>query len=262
MNKTATILLLAVCLTALAACDLGLWTERENADGSTVSVERYDRLESRYLTTGDFSALQTMSTTYPMETRTLIENVLELGTVDEADINSRLLKYYQDTTLQAIIAEAATQYAVMDDINEQFRHALRRLEHDLPGLPTPEIYAQIGALNQSVIIGDGTIGICLDKYLGADFAIYRRFYPPSQRATMSREHIVPDCLAFYILSLYPLHGFEIAAQRERDRHIGHIQWLVNRAVGRRAFDTPYARRTAAYMRRHPEADIRRLLREE
>lgn len=40
-----------------------------------MKVERYDRLESRYVITGDFSALQQMNTEYPIETRTLVEDV-------------------------------------------------------------------------------------------------------------------------------------------------------------------------------------------
>ena len=48
-----------------------------------VVVDRYDRIQSLYLTTGDFSALQQMNTVYPMQTRTLIEDVLRIGKVDD-----------------------------------------------------------------------------------------------------------------------------------------------------------------------------------
>ena len=44
-----------------------------NADSDAgFAVERDDRVQSLYLTTGDFSALQQMSTNYPIQTRTLI----------------------------------------------------------------------------------------------------------------------------------------------------------------------------------------------
>lgn len=244
---------------ALASCQVGLWGDDHSGDRVEVTVERYDRLQCRYLTTGDFSALQSMNTTYPMETRTLVENVLALGNVDEPDINNRMLRFYQDTTLQAIIAEAATQYASMRDINDEFSRAFQRLRHDLPSLPVPVIYAQIGALTQSVIIGDGTIGICLDKYLGADYPAYRRFYHKSQLPSMTREYIVPDCLTFYLLSLYPLHGFETVSQAARDTHMGRIEWVVNRAVGRRLYDSPSVRKAAHYMHSHPETSVEQLL---
>ena len=59
-------------------------------------MQRYDRLESRYLTTGDYSALQQMNTDYPTETRTLIEKVLQLGTIEDSEIHHRFLHYYQN----------------------------------------------------------------------------------------------------------------------------------------------------------------------
>ena len=60
--------------------------EDDTANG--VEVKRYDRLQARYLTTGDFSALQQMNTNYPMETRTLVEDVLQLGEVNDPEINT------------------------------------------------------------------------------------------------------------------------------------------------------------------------------
>jgi hypothetical protein len=96
-------------------CEWQLKTSGEE-DG-TVVVDRYDRIQSLYLTTGDFSALQQMNTVYPMQTRTLIEDVLRIGKVNEPEINNTFLHFYQDTTLQALINETQQQYASMDDIN-------------------------------------------------------------------------------------------------------------------------------------------------
>ena len=86
---------------------MNLWPDTDVAD--EVRIERYDRVQSRFLTTGDYSALQQMNTLYPMETRTLIENMLEIGNVDQEDINERLLKFYQDPTLQNIISDGRYQ---------------------------------------------------------------------------------------------------------------------------------------------------------
>ena len=71
------------------SCEWKLKPLSEKEEGKVFAVQRYDRLESLYLTTGDFSALQQMETDYPMETRTLIENVLKLGVIDDHEINNR-----------------------------------------------------------------------------------------------------------------------------------------------------------------------------
>ena len=141
-----------------------------------IKVQRYDRLESRYLTTGDFSALQQMNTDYPIETRTLIEKVLQLGVIEDFEIHKKFLRYYQDSTLQMLISDAEAEYANMSDINKKFCKVFHQLKEWLPGLPKPQVYAQIGSLDQSIIIGEEMIGISLDKYMGEDYPLYKKYY--------------------------------------------------------------------------------------
>ena len=115
-------------LTLLAGCEIKIKPNSDDGDGGQpVEVQRYDRLESRYLTTGDFSALQQMNIDYPMETRTLVEDVLQLGEVNDPDINNKFLRFYQDTVLQTLIADVEVQYASMNDVNKQFRNAFKQL---------------------------------------------------------------------------------------------------------------------------------------
>ena len=39
----------------------------------------------------------------------------------------------------------------------------------------PEVYTQVGAFDQSIIVANDMLGISLDKYLGADYPLYRKF---------------------------------------------------------------------------------------
>lgn len=238
------------------------WQFMSSDDDETIAVDRYDRIQSLYLTTGDFSALQQMNTVYPMQTRTLIEDVLRIGKVDDMQINARFLRFYQDSTLQTLIAEAEQQYANMDDINKELTNAFRYLKANIAELEIPEIYAQIGSLDQSVIVGNNSIGICLDKYLGSDYPLYQKpqyGYSKNQLQLMSREYIVPDCVGFYLLSMYPLPVDRVLSQLERDIHIGKIQWVVNRAVGRPVFRSKYTQMTARYMIQNKNVTIDQLL---
>lgn len=260
MKKICILLLALLALTT--ACEIKIKPNEEFAgDINGAVVRRYDRLQSRYLTTGDFSALQQMNTEYPMETRTLIEDVLQLGEVNDPEINSKFLKFYQDTTLQSIIADAEAQYANMGDINKQFAQAFKNLEKLLPGIAIPEVYTQIGALNQSIVIGNNSIGISLDKYLGANYQPYKKFYNEQQRSMMSREYIVTDALNFYILSLYPLKQYYNSSQDARDLHMGRVMWLVNKATGKELLKTRYSEKVEAYMKAHPKAKAIDLLKE-
>lgn len=67
----------------------------------------------------------------------------------------------------------------------------------------PMIYTQISAFNESIVLSDSVLGISLDKYMGEDYPLYKRFYYNYQRRTMRPDRIVPDCLVFYLMSQYP-----------------------------------------------------------
>ena len=253
-----TILMAVYCV----ACDFKLKSNEEVEASQLLKVQRYDRLQSRYLTTGDFSALQQMNTDYPIETRTLLEDMLQLGEVNDAQINARFLNFYQDSLLQVIIADAEYQYADMSDIDKQLDFAFTRLQKFLPSMPLPAVYAQVGALGQSIIVGDSLIGISLDKYLGADYPAYAKFYDEKQRSSMTRKSIVPDCLVFWLLSHYPMKNFETASQEGRDVHMGRIMWAANKAMNTLFFKTKYTVLAERYMIKHPGTSMESFLQAE
>ena len=257
MKKSGWLLLVASFL--LSACELRLKPFEEESE-HRMEVFRYDRLESQYLTTGDFSALQQMSTEYPMETRTLIEDILHIGEVNDPQINKKFLTFFQDSTLQMIVSDAESQYANMDDINQQLNKAFFNLKGRLPDMPLPQVYAQIGALDQSIVIGNQSIGISLDKYLGEDYPLYKKFYSASQLKAMSRSYIVPDCLSFYLLSLYPMPDFEQRSQIDRDLHIGKIMWVCNQALEGKLLRSKYINMVDNYMKRNKDLTLDSLLR--
>ena len=250
---------LFVVLLCCMSCE---WQLKSFDEESQLTIDRYDRVQSLYLTTGDFSALQQMNTVYPTQTRTLIEDVIRIGKVNDPEINTKFLRFYQDSTLQNLINEVEQQYANMTDINDEMSDAFENLKELLPNMEIPEIYTQIGSFDQSVVIGNNSIGICLDKYLGADCPLYQKpeyGYTSYQLQMMNRSYIVPDCVGFYLLSLYPMPHDRALTQEEREKHIGKIQWVVNRVLGKEQFKTEYVQMADRYMANHKEATVDQLL---
>jgi len=248
MRKALTLLVLTM-LTCVA-CQWKFRLGEGGDDEYCVRLERYDRVESQYLTTGDFAALQQMNTEYPTQTRTLIEDILKLGRVNDPEINVKFLHFYQDTTLQQLVNAVEQEFANVDDLNKELSQAFKELQKMIPSIKIPTIYTQIGALDQSIIVGNGEIGISLDKYLGRNFPLYYSFYNEQQRKTMTRDMIVPDCLVFYLVSLYPMPNDNDAGQMEHDIYMARILWTTNKAIGRKAFASPYIKIIDAYVGRN------------
>lgn len=250
------ILLAAMLITS---CEMKLKPNDEEEEEQDIEVLRYDRLESRYLTTGDFSALQQMNISYPLETRTLIEEILKLGQVNDPKINSKFLNLYQDSIPQTIIADAEFAYADMSDLNREFTQAFARLRQWFPNLHVPNIYAQITTLDQSVVVGNQSIGFSLDKYLGEDYPIYAKYYSEEQRKEMTREMIVPDCISSYLMSQYQMKDWENRSQLDFDMHIACVMWIANHAVGRKAYKSEFIDKVDKYMQTHKDCTYEQLL---
>lgn len=246
---------------ACLGCEWRLKANDEASDNMNISIERYDRIESLYLTTGDYSALLKMNKTYPMQTRTLIEDVLRIGQVNDPEINAIFLRFFSDSTLQQMINDVQEQFADMTDLEKELSNAFRRLKEELPSMEIPQVYAQIGSFDQSVIVGQRMLGISLDKYLGADYPFYIEHYTKDQRQMMTRDMIVPDCIGFYILSLFPVQESESELnQQERSFHMGKIQWIVNQVMGNDIFSNDRVSRINQYMKNHKGVSVEQLLR--
>ena len=137
-----------ICL----GCEWRLKSNDEASNDSIVTIERYDRIESLYLTTGDYSALLQMNKSFPMQTRTLIENVLQLGQVNDPEINIKFLRFFSDSTLQQMINDVQEQFTNLDDLNNELTEAFRNLKEEVPSVEMPQVYAQIGSFDQSIIV--------------------------------------------------------------------------------------------------------------
>ena len=240
-------------------CEWQLKPNTADVEDETIIIDRYDRIESQYLSTGDFAALQQMNTTYPRQTRMLIEDMLRIGKVDDPDINVKFLRFFQDSTLQALLVDVQKKFADLDDISEELTDAFLRLKEELPGVEIPNVYTQVGSFDQSVVVDNHSLGISLDKYLGSDYPFYQRNYTEQQRSMMVRQMIVPDCLAFYILSMYPMPRDLALTQEGRDLHMGKIQWVVNHVMKRNIFNSVHVATVDHLMAQHKDMTIDQLL---
>jgi len=241
------------------ACDFTMSSNKSYDAIDSIQIVRYDRVEARYLTTGDFAALQEMNTVYPTNTRALIEDLLKLGTVNNVDINRNLLEFFQDSTLQNIIYAAESEFADMSDLDKGLKNAFKNLKKEIPNIEIPKFYAQLGALDQSIVVDNNAIGISLDKYLGKNYPAYLRFYDESQRESMSREYIVPDCVLFYLLSKYGLQPTSDVSQHDRDINMGIIMYVTNKVVEHKVYKSAFVDRVAKYVKHHPGTSLRNML---
>ena len=196
--------LFCLVLLLVAACAVGVWGWHlldDKDEESAVHIARFDRVLDEYVSLGSGTALHRMNTEYPQQTKLLIEHVLELGAVNDPDVERQLRHFFLDSTVQVLLDEVHRQYADVSDLEKDFSEVFEALRKQDPTFRTPHIYTQISCLNQSIIVSDTLIGISLDKYLGADFPLYQEFFSAEQRQHMQRSDIVSDAVSTYLQAI-------------------------------------------------------------
>lgn len=222
-------------------------------DNDRVSINRFDRLLDNYVTYNKFSMYRDMTTQYPQETRLLVEDVLSVGKMNDPSINDRLRAFCLDPTVQILMRSVRTKYSDMSKEEHLFSKAFKQLRKAVPSSTVPVIYTQVSALNQSIVVGDGILGISLDKYLGRDYPLYKKFYYEYQSRSMSRDRIVPDALSFYLMDTYPIaNDSRPHTVMDRILHIGKINWIVYKLLDMKSVDDAigFSKQRSSWCMRH------------
>lgn len=223
-------LLIILISMLFAACGLSSRKGVEQKE-EEISVLRYDKLLSEYVRSNSFSAMQKLTMDYRQPTKILIEDVLAIGTVKDDTIAQRLQKFYSDTTLVRLVKDVEVKFSNLDEVEKGLTKGFKKLKKEVPDTKVPLIYSQISAFNESIVLVDSLLGISLDKYMGEDYPLYKRFYHDYQRRSMRPERIVPDCFVFYLLNRYGMDYHEGTSLIDLMMHAGKINYVMQNLLG-------------------------------
>lgn len=224
MKRRISLLFMLISM-LFASCGISTGKDAEQKE-EEISVLRYDKLLSEYVRSNSFSAMQKLNMDYRQPTKILIEDVLSIGTVKDDTISQRLQKFYSDTTLIRLLRDVEARYPNLNEVEKGLNKGFKNLKREIPETKVPFIYSQVSAFNESIILVDTLLGISLDKYMGEDYPLYKRFYYDYQCRSMRPERIVPDCFVFYLLSCYEMDFHENTCLIDLMMHYGKINYVV------------------------------------
>lgn len=208
------------------SCNLGTRKEGKGVVEQDIKVFRYDKLVHEYVEYNSFSSFQKMNSEHLQATKFLIEDVLRLGQVNDARIYQKLKKLYLDSTVHHLMTEASSKYADMSELEKGLTKGFRKLKKQVPSIKIPAVYAQISVLNESLVVGDSLLGISIDKYMGQDYPLYKKYFYNYQRKSLNPDRILPDCFYYYLLSVYPLPEKPYCRLIDRMIHLGKLHYIV------------------------------------
>lgn len=210
----------------LAACKPG-----QRGDDKMVDIIRYDKTQYEYIEFNSFDATQKMKSDYYQMTKMLVEDILEIGSIADDDIQVKFRKYYSDTLLLKLNEDVENKFEDLTLIERDLGKAFASLHEHLPAVVIPRVYTQLSALNESIIVADTLLGISLDKYMGADYPLYKMFYYSYQRKSMDPDRIDNDCVMSLLSSTYPFDREQTPNLCNLMLHFGRITYVTARITG-------------------------------
>ena len=125
----------------------------------------------------------------------LFSFVINTGDVNDSSFSDFLLRFCSDKQNTEVYALTMKKYPGVTSIEIGLTGAFKHYLYYFPKKNVPEVFTCIAGFNNSIITGDSSLGIGLDRYLGADCEYYPRLNIYKYiAARMTPENIVPDCM--------------------------------------------------------------------
>jgi hypothetical protein len=126
---------------------------------------------------------------------TLFSRVINIGEPGSPGYAEYLNAFLTDKINYEVYEETLKSYPDLTDLEEQLSDAFKHYKHYFPDGEIPSVYSFVSRFNTSLIIGEGLLGIGLDRYLGTECKYYEQLgLTKYTRDKMHRDKIVPDCM--------------------------------------------------------------------
>jgi hypothetical protein len=142
----------------------------------------------------------------------LFSYVINTGDIDESSFGDFLVRFCTDKQNNDVYTMTMKIYPDVDDIEKGLEDAFRHYLYYFPERKVPSVYTCITGFNNSIITGDGILGIGLDRYLGADCEYYPRLEIYDYiSARMTPAYVVSDCMYGWGASEWDLTALDYPA---------------------------------------------------
>lgn len=166
MPLKSTIILSAICV--LSTSVMGI----DNAICQPVEVHRFD-IDIQHVDFSDTTAVARLRSQHRPVVEAFIEPLIPDSTLSA---NDKLETFANLNNIKFFFGDINRVYPPTDSIQSELTVVKRNLEAGFD-IPFPDIYTIVSPYNQSIVfLGDNTVAIALNHYLGADYEPYG-YYP-------------------------------------------------------------------------------------
>lgn len=176
----------------------------------TIHINRFDTALFQWIETDNQSALQEVKSNYPQMIEMLGKALFQTNETVSPVFFNNLINYYSEPTLKSLYNDAITFYSpgssATMQVEKELTYGFDQFRKYFPTMQIPAVYMHVSGLQQNMIVADSLLSCSIDKYLGADYPLYKDYFYDFQRKSMIPARIAKDALSVWLQSEYPYQG--------------------------------------------------------
>jgi hypothetical protein len=179
--------------------------QKKTEPGTKRLTIKIDRFEKDLFSIGVYNlhdSIPFLERKYPDFFTLFCYKIIQIGGTKQSDFSDRLLAFVSDFTIYKVNKRVGQVFPNLDETENELSLIFGNYATVFPDHPIPHIVTCISGFNQSIVIADSLIVICLDKYLGCDDEFYKLLYPPVpeyMRYVMHPGKIPSDVIRSWII---------------------------------------------------------------
>lgn len=155
------------------------------------------------------------------------QQIIRTGDVNSAQFPINVSAFFAYPEYEPVSSSIKQTFPADSTLSEQLEKAFSYYNHYFPQDTIPAIYTYNGGFNQSIVIGEGFIGVGLDKYLGIGCRFYKQLGIDNYKVLRMHPTQLPyDVLFAHISDQHP-SNFGTTNVLTEILHQGRIMYLLN-----------------------------------
>ncbi len=200
--------LLSIFLLSLALTQVGCKQNRKfeitAEKSSEVKIIRFDQAILSIKPENADTATEKLFVDYPTFMESFALDVMSENPQDKKAIASLIKKFLADTTFTQVNNDVRKTFANVEVFENDLSAAFSKIKSTFPNFKVPEVYFFVSGFNQSLLFGDGFVGIGVDMYLGSDYPAYAEIAYNYMTYNMNPEGITVDIVSALLFQQFPL----------------------------------------------------------
>lgn len=200
--------LLSTFLLALAFTQVGCKQNRTYDiaanDAVEVKIVRFDQALLSISPENADLEVEKLFSKYPKFMESFALEVMSENPNDKKAVATLIKKFLTDSVFTKVNNDARTTFYNVDVFEKDLSAAFSKIKTTFPAFKIPEIYFFVSGFNQSLLFGDGFVGIGIDMYLGSDYPAYAEIAYNYMTYNMNPESISIDIVSALLFRQFPL----------------------------------------------------------